>query len=199
MLVITDSLDFAPMRRAGVGFEHVPAPGEAQPRLAGGDYDSFLRSRIALILAERPRHDDTAVADRRETVDAGGHATEDDIATPRGPHRIRARAVDRRPDELRRRLAHVPGSGMQRLAPGHGTGVDLEAVPVRADATREALAEAFVSDAHMASRCSVSFRQREHARWLEVELDRSRLCHERVAFVETSELALHADLERRVE
>jgi hypothetical protein len=55
VLVITDSLDFAPMRRAGVGFEHVPARGEAQPRLAGGDYDSFLRSRIALILAERPR------------------------------------------------------------------------------------------------------------------------------------------------
>jgi hypothetical protein len=55
VLVITDSLDFGPMRRAGVGFEHVPAPGEAQPRLAGGDYDSFLRSRIALILAERPR------------------------------------------------------------------------------------------------------------------------------------------------
>jgi len=51
----------------------------------------------------------------------------------------------------------------------------------------------------MASRCSVSFRQRGHARWLEVELDRSRLSHERVAFVETSELALHADLERRVE
>ena len=55
VLVITDSLDFAPLRRAGVGFEFVPPPGEVQPRLAGGDYDSFLRSRIALILAERPR------------------------------------------------------------------------------------------------------------------------------------------------
>jgi hypothetical protein len=53
--VITDSLDFAPLRRAGVGFEHVPARGERQPDLAGGDYDSFLRSRLELILAERPR------------------------------------------------------------------------------------------------------------------------------------------------
>jgi hypothetical protein len=54
-LVITDSLDFAPLRRAGVGFEHVPAPGERQAALAGGDYDSFLRRRLALILAERRR------------------------------------------------------------------------------------------------------------------------------------------------
>ena len=54
VLVITDSLDFGPLRRAGVGVEHVPAPGELQPALAGDDYDSFLRSRLRLILAERP-------------------------------------------------------------------------------------------------------------------------------------------------
>ena len=45
----------APLRRAGVGFEHVPARDERQPRLAGGDYDSFLRRRLSLILAERRR------------------------------------------------------------------------------------------------------------------------------------------------
>jgi len=55
VLVVTDSLDFGPLRRAGVGFEHVPAAGERQPELAGGDYDSFLRRRLALILAERRR------------------------------------------------------------------------------------------------------------------------------------------------
>jgi CheY-like chemotaxis protein len=55
VLVITDSLDFAPLRRAGVGFEHVPARGELQARLAGEDYDSFLRRRLSLILAERRR------------------------------------------------------------------------------------------------------------------------------------------------
>ena len=55
VLVITDSLDFAPLRSLGVGVEHVPAAGEAQPQLVGGDYDSFLRRRIGLILAERPR------------------------------------------------------------------------------------------------------------------------------------------------
>jgi UDP:flavonoid glycosyltransferase YjiC (YdhE family) len=55
VLVITDSLEFAPLLRAGVGFEHVPGPGEAQARLAGADYHAFLRRRLALILAERPR------------------------------------------------------------------------------------------------------------------------------------------------
>ena len=55
VLVVTDSLDFAPLRRAGVGFEHVPADGELQARLGGGDYDSFLRRRLSLILAERRR------------------------------------------------------------------------------------------------------------------------------------------------
>jgi UDP:flavonoid glycosyltransferase YjiC (YdhE family) len=55
VLVITDSLEFAPLLRAGVGFEHVPGPGEAQAQLAGGDYHAFLSRRLALILAERPR------------------------------------------------------------------------------------------------------------------------------------------------
>jgi UDP:flavonoid glycosyltransferase YjiC (YdhE family) len=55
VLVITDCLDFAPLLGAGVGFEHVPAPSDPQTRLAQGDYGEFLRRRIALILAERPR------------------------------------------------------------------------------------------------------------------------------------------------
>ena len=55
VLVITDSLEFGPLLRAGVGFEHVPGPGEAQAQLAGGDYHAFLSRRLALILAERPR------------------------------------------------------------------------------------------------------------------------------------------------
>jgi UDP:flavonoid glycosyltransferase YjiC (YdhE family) len=55
VLVVTDSLEFEPLLRAGVGFEHVPAPGEAQAQLAGADYHVFLRRRLALVLAERPR------------------------------------------------------------------------------------------------------------------------------------------------
>jgi len=55
VLVITDSLEFGPLLRAGVGFEHVPGPGEAQAQLAGGDYHAFLSRRVALVLAERPR------------------------------------------------------------------------------------------------------------------------------------------------
>jgi hypothetical protein len=55
VLVVTDSLEFEPLLRAGVGFEQVPAPGEAQARLAGADYHVFLRRRLELVLAERPR------------------------------------------------------------------------------------------------------------------------------------------------
>jgi UDP:flavonoid glycosyltransferase YjiC (YdhE family) len=54
-LVITDSLALGPLRALGVGVEHVPAPGERQAQLAGGDYEDFRRKRVALILAERPR------------------------------------------------------------------------------------------------------------------------------------------------
>jgi UDP:flavonoid glycosyltransferase YjiC (YdhE family) len=52
VLVITDSLEFGPLREAGVGFEHVPARGTRQAELRG-DYDAFVRRRIELILAER--------------------------------------------------------------------------------------------------------------------------------------------------
>jgi UDP-N-acetylglucosamine--N-acetylmuramyl-(pentapeptide) pyrophosphoryl-undecaprenol N-acetylglucosamine transferase len=55
VLVVTDSLEFGPLLRAGVGFEHVPAKGEAQAKLGGADYHAFLRQRLALILGERPR------------------------------------------------------------------------------------------------------------------------------------------------
>ncbi len=55
VLVISDSLEFGPLLRAGVGFEHVPARGETQAELADEDYHLFLRRRLALILGERPR------------------------------------------------------------------------------------------------------------------------------------------------
>jgi UDP:flavonoid glycosyltransferase YjiC (YdhE family) len=55
VLVVTDSLELEPLRRAGVAFEHVPARGERQPALAGGNYERFVRGRLALILGERPR------------------------------------------------------------------------------------------------------------------------------------------------
>jgi UDP:flavonoid glycosyltransferase YjiC (YdhE family) len=54
-LVVTDSLELGRLRGLGVGVEHVPAPGERQAELAGGDYEEFLRRRLELILAERPR------------------------------------------------------------------------------------------------------------------------------------------------
>jgi hypothetical protein len=65
VLVITDSLEFAPLRAAGVGFEHIPARGEPQAELAGA-YDEFVRRRVELILAERPRP-------RRTLVLRGSH------------------------------------------------------------------------------------------------------------------------------
>jgi hypothetical protein len=55
VLVVTDSMSFGPLRRSGVAFEHVPGPGERQAELAGGARAAFVRERLALILAERPR------------------------------------------------------------------------------------------------------------------------------------------------
>jgi UDP:flavonoid glycosyltransferase YjiC (YdhE family) len=55
VLVVSDSLELAALRRAGVGHEHIPARGEAQPELAGGAYSDFVRGRLELIMAERRR------------------------------------------------------------------------------------------------------------------------------------------------
>lgn len=55
VLVITDRLDFSTLLRLGVSFEHVPAQGERQPELAGGDYEGFRSRRIELIRARRAR------------------------------------------------------------------------------------------------------------------------------------------------
>ncbi|MGH2987825.1 MAG: hypothetical protein ACRDLO_14215, partial [Solirubrobacterales bacterium] len=65
-LVVTDSLPaLGPLRELGVGIVHVPARGERQPELAGGAYEDFLRGRLELILAERPKP-------RRVVVAPGG-------------------------------------------------------------------------------------------------------------------------------
>ena len=55
VLVVTDRLEFSSLLAAGVGFEHVPAAGEPQPALAGGDYARFRTRRLELIEAHRPR------------------------------------------------------------------------------------------------------------------------------------------------
>jgi UDP:flavonoid glycosyltransferase YjiC (YdhE family) len=55
VLVVTDSLAIGALRRLGVAVEHVPAPSERQAALADGDYEAFLRRRLGLILARRPR------------------------------------------------------------------------------------------------------------------------------------------------
>lgn len=69
VLVVTDSLELAPLRRAGVAFEHVPARGSRQAAVGADDYDSFLRRRLELILAERPRpRRQVAIGDVGEAV-----------------------------------------------------------------------------------------------------------------------------------
>lgn len=55
VLLVTDSLAIGEVWRAGTGVEHVPAPGEREAELAGGDYAEFRRRRLGLILAGRPR------------------------------------------------------------------------------------------------------------------------------------------------
>jgi UDP:flavonoid glycosyltransferase YjiC (YdhE family) len=55
VLVVTDSLRIGALRRLGVAVEHVPGPAARQAELAGGAYEPFLRRRLGLILAQRPR------------------------------------------------------------------------------------------------------------------------------------------------
>ncbi len=55
VLFVSDSLELATLRAAGVGHEHVPGSAEPQAALAGGPYESFARGRLELILAERRR------------------------------------------------------------------------------------------------------------------------------------------------
>ena len=55
-LVVTDALAaLGSIRALGVGVEHVPGAGSRQAQLAGGPYEEFLRRRLELITAERPR------------------------------------------------------------------------------------------------------------------------------------------------
>ncbi len=59
MLAITDSLDFAALRRAGFGFEYVPNRDRARPVLeaTGESYETFVRRRVTEAAALRkPAH-----------------------------------------------------------------------------------------------------------------------------------------------
>ena len=61
--MVTDALAaLGAIRALGVGVEHVPGPGSRQAELAGGAYEEFLRRRLELIAAERPRPRVTVVA-----------------------------------------------------------------------------------------------------------------------------------------
>ncbi len=55
VLFVSDSLELARLRRAGVGYEHIPGAAEPQAALSGEPYESFARARLELILAERRR------------------------------------------------------------------------------------------------------------------------------------------------
>lgn len=62
-LVVTDALAaLGELRALGVGVEHVPAADSRQAELAGGDSEAFLRKRLQLIRAERPRARHVVVA-----------------------------------------------------------------------------------------------------------------------------------------
>lgn len=63
VLVVTDELAaLGELRKLGVGVEHVPGRGERQSELAGRPYDDFVRDRLELIRAERPRPRQTITA-----------------------------------------------------------------------------------------------------------------------------------------
>jgi hypothetical protein len=69
VLVITDQLAALPgLRALGVGIEHVPAAGSRQAELAGMPYERFVRRRLELIAAERPRPRRTLAAPGGQSV-----------------------------------------------------------------------------------------------------------------------------------
>jgi UDP:flavonoid glycosyltransferase YjiC (YdhE family) len=76
VLVVTDSMELGELRKAGVGYEHVPGPSGAQARLGGVPYEAFALERLRLILAERrkPRRV-LAVGDSGEELLVGLHET----------------------------------------------------------------------------------------------------------------------------
>jgi hypothetical protein len=55
VLVVTDSVAIGALRRLGVAVEQVPPAGGRQAELDGGAYEAFLRTRLGLVLAHRPR------------------------------------------------------------------------------------------------------------------------------------------------
>jgi UDP:flavonoid glycosyltransferase YjiC (YdhE family) len=85
VLIVTDSLAMGDVWRVGTGVEHIPAPGERQAELAGGDYEAFRRRRLGLILSKRPRF--------RKVIDAGdvpADLREAVLASPRRRARLLA-------------------------------------------------------------------------------------------------------------
>ena len=84
ILLVTDSLAVGEVWRAGTGLEYVPAPGERQAELAGGDYAAFRRRRLQLILAGRPRF--------RHALSAG-EVPPELLAAATAPPRRRARLL----------------------------------------------------------------------------------------------------------
>ena len=62
-LVVTDALGaLGELRALGVGVEHLPAADSRQAEMEGSDYETFMRDRLALIRAERPRARKVVVA-----------------------------------------------------------------------------------------------------------------------------------------
>jgi UDP:flavonoid glycosyltransferase YjiC (YdhE family) len=69
VLVVTDAVgSLAQLRALRVGIEHVPGRGSRQAELAGIPYEQFLRRRLELVAAERPKPRRTLVAPGGESV-----------------------------------------------------------------------------------------------------------------------------------
>jgi hypothetical protein len=68
VLVVSDTLDLAALRSAGVGYEHVPAAGDPQALVTGRPYEDFVRDRVRLILAERRRPRRLVALDERSAA-----------------------------------------------------------------------------------------------------------------------------------
>ena len=128
---------------------------------------------------------------------AGGHAAEHDLAAPVAAHGKRARAVDRRPDDLGSRIVEDDRRSVQRLASRDETDTDLETV--LANTTDETLAELRCPVSDMPLPRRIGHGDGDRSRGFEVDRCRTRFGDERVAVEELRAVAVALDRERAVE
>jgi hypothetical protein len=154
---------------------------------------------LAAVLAAGPRRHDAPLALRRNPKDPCRHPAEHDLSTAGCPHCVGARAVDRGPDDLERRIVCCPRRCEHRLAPLDGAHVDAESVPLVPDAAHEALAKHRAPDPDVPRRRLLGVHGRHGQRRLDVDRPGMRLRDQPIPVEEQHRATLAVDVESALE